>query len=89
MALLAEHFAALQSRSLAREVLALLLRYNWPGNVRELQAVLEPAAVLSPDGTVGREAVAEAIALGRASPNGDGGWFPSGEPDDRAVLMQL
>jgi len=42
--LLAKHFAA--PKSVAPEVMELLIRYRWPGNVRELKNVVERAALI-------------------------------------------
>jgi transcriptional regulator with PAS, ATPase and Fis domain len=87
--LLAQHFAEFQGQVLASEASVALLQYNWPGNIRELKAVVERAGLLSPDGTVGAASVAEAIALGLASSDGNGAGLPSAEPNDRAVLVNL
>ena len=38
----------LPARTLARETLSRLLRYDWPGNVRELEHVIEQAMVTTP-----------------------------------------
>lgn len=87
--LLAEHFAQLQGRVLAREASVVLLQYDWPGNVRELRAVVERAGVLSPDGNVGVARIAEAMALGAALSDGNGAALKSREQGDRAVLVKL
>jgi DNA-binding NtrC family response regulator len=59
---LARHFlrkyAALYGRQevgLSGEAKHLLVSYRWPGNVRELENVLERAAVLVREGTIGAE----------------------------------
>lgn len=61
---LAEYFAELGGRSLEPGSVAVLLNYEWPGNVRELRTAIERAGFLSENGTVGPQALAEAIALG-------------------------
>ena len=40
-------------RSLNREALAYIMRYDWPGNVRELENVIEQAVTLSANQTIG------------------------------------
>ena len=52
--LLASHFLqtlierGLPAKSLSRETLSRLLRYDWPGNVRELEHVIEQSMVTTP-----------------------------------------
>jgi two-component system NtrC family response regulator len=52
--LLVNHFLAklaergLPARTMARETLSRLLRYDWPGNVRELEHMIEQAVVTTP-----------------------------------------
>src|SRR5262249_9078734 len=52
--LLANHFLeklvvrGLPAKTLARETLSRLLRYDWPGNVRELEHVIEQTVVTTP-----------------------------------------
>jgi DNA-binding NtrC family response regulator len=38
-----------------------MLQHNWPGNVRELQNTLRRAAIWSPDTTIGKEDIHEAL----------------------------
>jgi len=61
---LAEHFAALEGRTLEDGVASVLNRHGWPGNVRELRFVIERAGELVENGTLSAAAVAEAIDLG-------------------------
>ena len=61
---LAEHFVNLNGRMLEPAAVPILLNYSWPGNVRELRTAIERAGYLSENGTVGPDALAEAIALG-------------------------
>jgi two-component system response regulator AtoC len=42
----------MQTVSLSKEVLKMLLEYPWPGNVRELKAVIERAALLCENATI-------------------------------------
>jgi DNA-binding NtrC family response regulator len=53
---------------LSMAALRALERHPWPGNVRELQHVLEAAAALDEDGTVG---VGDLVALRHAPSHGD------------------
>lgn len=43
------------------EAAAAILRYSWPGNVRELRNVVERAAILANDDTIGLECLPEAL----------------------------
>jgi DNA-binding NtrC family response regulator len=51
---LVEHFIARSGRpkTMDREAIELLARYDWPGNVRELEAVMQRIAVLSSNDTI-------------------------------------
>ena len=55
-------------RSLAPDALRRLSRYRFPGNVRELAALVERAATLTRDDTIGIEDLPERV---RADPSGD------------------
>jgi DNA-binding NtrC family response regulator len=73
--LLAEHFlgrfAARRGRrppALSDEALHAIQAYDWPGNARELENALERAAVLSPSGEVGVEALPTRVTAARAQP---------------------
>ena len=62
IALLAEHFlaavAGARKLHLTTDARAALERYRWPGNVRELKHVIERAAMLARDQSVGTDALA-------------------------------
>lgn len=62
--LLAEHFAAVQGRSLERGCTRVMQSYAWPGNVRELRVTIERAGHLVDDATLPAAALVEAIELG-------------------------
>jgi len=64
---LAEYFATQRGQRLEAGTSQELMTYGWPGNVRELRQVNERAGQLVENGTLPAVAVAEAIALGRAT----------------------
>jgi len=45
----------------ATDAIAALQSYAWPGNVRELRNAIERAVVLTPDGTIGVDALPESV----------------------------
>jgi len=47
--------------ALSDEVRAALESYSWPGNVRELRNAVERAVVLTPEGSIGLEALPESV----------------------------
>ncbi len=73
--ILTEHFLRSFAASRGREPLQLaaaaveaLQAYDWPGNVRELENALERAAVLTPRGEIGLDALPDRISAPRAAP---------------------
>jgi transcriptional regulator with PAS, ATPase and Fis domain len=66
---LAQYFAGVRGRTLEPGSVAVLVNYGWPGNVRELRTAIERAGFLSENGTLDPRAMAEAIALGRPTPD--------------------
>lgn len=78
-------------RNLAPDALRHLLGYRFPGNVRELAALVERAATLARDDTIGMEDLPERV---RADPSGDfeSGVDPTGgglAEDEWETLDQL
>lgn len=61
---IARHFATAGGRWMEADAERVLEGHRWPGNVRELRQVIERAGQLVVNGTLPREALAEAIALG-------------------------
>jgi DNA-binding NtrC family response regulator len=53
-------------KTVSKEAMDLLLRYDWPGNVRELENVMERALILDESGTIGPEDLPEKIRFGQS-----------------------
>jgi DNA-binding NtrC family response regulator len=51
-------------KSVSKEAMELLLKYDWPGNVRELENVMERAMVLDESGTIAPDDLPDKIRLG-------------------------
>ena len=51
-------------KTVSKEAMELLLKYDWPGNVRELENVMERALILDESGVVGPEDLPDKIRLG-------------------------
>jgi len=70
--LLVDHFlkrypnGAGQSKTLGKDAMELLLKYDWPGNVRELENVMERAMILDEGGVIGAEELPDKIRFGEA-----------------------
>jgi DNA-binding NtrC family response regulator len=54
------------AKTVAKEALELLMKYDWPGNVRELENVLERAMILDEGGTIGPEDLPDMIRFGES-----------------------
>src|SRR6266487_831171 len=52
------------SKSVNKEAMELLMKYDWPGNVRELENVMERALILDESGVVGPDDLPDKIRLG-------------------------
>jgi DNA-binding NtrC family response regulator len=70
--------------TIPREVVARLRQQAWPGNIRELRNVLERAALLSTEGTIGLRDVA--AALSDVSPENTPAPESSFETDERTRI---
>jgi DNA-binding NtrC family response regulator len=69
--LLVDHFLKRQSKvgpqkTVTKEALDLLMKYDWPGNVRELENVMERALVLDEGGIIGPEDLPDKIRFGHS-----------------------
>jgi DNA-binding NtrC family response regulator len=70
--LMVDHFlkrnaaAGNSTKTVAKEALDLLMKYDWPGNVRELENVLERAMILDEGGTIGPEDLPDMIRFGES-----------------------
>src|SRR5258705_7202427 len=67
--LLVDHFLKRHSpegrmKTVSKEAMDILLKYDWPGNVRELENVMERALILDESGTIGPDALAREALLG-------------------------
>ena len=52
------------AKTVSKEGMELLMKYDWPGNVRELENVMERALILDESGTLGPEDLPDKIRLG-------------------------
>jgi DNA-binding NtrC family response regulator len=69
--LLVDHFLKRQAKqgalkTVTKEALDLLMKYDWPGNVRELENVMERALVLDEGGVIGPEDLPDKIRFGHS-----------------------
>jgi transcriptional regulator with GAF, ATPase, and Fis domain len=77
-------------------VMQRLAQYAWPGNVRELENVIERAIILSPDGTLhldglanlSKPGIGRATSGGMVPPSGDGRG-PTLREVERAYIVQV
>jgi two-component system response regulator PilR (NtrC family) len=53
-------------KTVSKEAMDLLLRYDWPGNVRELENVMERALILDETGVIGPDDLPEKIRFGQS-----------------------
>ncbi len=53
-------------KTVSREAMDLLMRYDWPGNVRELENVMERSLILDESGVIGPEDLPEKIRFGHS-----------------------
>ena len=53
-------------KTLNKEALELLMKYDWPGNVRELENVLERATILDESGTIGADGLPDVVRYGES-----------------------
>jgi DNA-binding NtrC family response regulator len=53
-------------KTVTKEALEQLMKYDWPGNVRELENVLERAMILDEGGTIGSEDLPDMIRFGES-----------------------
>jgi transcriptional regulator with PAS, ATPase and Fis domain len=53
-------------KTVSKEALELLMKYDWPGNVRELENVLERALILDEGGLIGPEDLPDMIRFGES-----------------------
>ncbi|HYM81065.1 MAG TPA: sigma-54 dependent transcriptional regulator [Candidatus Limnocylindria bacterium] len=51
-------------KTIAKEAVELLMKYDWPGNVRELENALERASILDETGVIGPEDLTEKVRYG-------------------------
>jgi DNA-binding NtrC family response regulator len=51
-------------KTIGKEAMELLLKYDWPGNVRELENVMERALILDEGGIIGPEDLPDKIRFG-------------------------
>jgi DNA-binding NtrC family response regulator len=69
--LLVDHFLKRQAKggtlkTVSKEAMELLMKYDWPGNVRELENVMERALVLDEGGHIGPEDLPDKIRFGQS-----------------------
>src|SRR5262249_45635264 len=69
--LLVEHFLQRHAqnhpaKTVQKEAMELLMKYDWPGNVRELENVIERALILDEGGVIEPEALPDKIPFGES-----------------------
>jgi len=69
--LLVDHFLRRHAqnnpaKTVAKEAMDLLLKYDWPGNVRELENVIERALILDESGVIGPDDLPDKIRFGES-----------------------
>ncbi|HEV2105356.1 MAG TPA: sigma-54 dependent transcriptional regulator [Candidatus Eisenbacteria bacterium] len=69
--LLVDHFLRRHARegepkTVSKEAMEVLLKYDWPGNVRELENVMERALILDEGGVIGPEDLPDKIRFGQS-----------------------
>ena len=69
--ILVDHFLkrnaqAHSPKTVSKEAMDLLMRYDWPGNVRELENVMERALILDECGVIGPDDLPEKIRFGQS-----------------------
>jgi transcriptional regulator with PAS, ATPase and Fis domain len=69
--LLVDHFLKRHAeknpaKTVGKDAMELLMKYDWPGNVRELENVMERALILDEGGVIGPEDLPEKIRFGQS-----------------------
>ena len=55
------------AKTVSKEAIESLMKYDWPGNVRELENVMERAVILDESGVLGPEDLPEKVLRGTSS----------------------
>ena len=63
---LKRHAQAHTAKTVNKDAMDLLMRYDWPGNVRELENVMERALILDESGVIGPDDLPEKIRFGHS-----------------------
>ena len=63
---LKRHAQARTPKTVNKDAMDLLMRYDWPGNVRELENVMERALILDESGVIGPDDLPEKIRFGHS-----------------------
>ena len=63
---LKRHAQAHPAKTVNKDAMDLLMRYDWPGNVRELENVMERALILDESGVIGPDDLPEKIRFGHS-----------------------
>jgi DNA-binding NtrC family response regulator len=54
-------------KTITKDAMELLIKYDWPGNVRELENVIERAVILDEDGTVDTDDLPDKVRFGTSA----------------------
>ena len=63
---LKRHAQSHSAKTVNKDAMDLLMRYDWPGNVRELENVMERALILDESGVIGPDDLPEKIRFGHS-----------------------